>query len=230
MKKALSILLITLMAVTALYGCTTTPATPTVTAAPTAAPTAVVTPAPTEKPNPLPDWKPYDELITKIRTATDFNEREKFMHQAEDMLMATGAICPIYFYNDVYMMKPGVEGFYANAFGTKFFMYATYGDNKSLKLCLASEPDRLDPALNSSVDGACLAANSFAGLYTYDAAGNLVPALAEGYTVSDDGLTYIFTLKDGLKWSDGSPLSAKDFEYSWKRAANPETGADYAYQ
>ena len=99
MKKALSILLITLMAVTALYGCTTTPATPTVTAAPTAAPTAVVTPAPTEKPNPLPDWKPYDELITKIRTATDFKEREKFMHQAEDMLMATGAICPIYYYN-----------------------------------------------------------------------------------------------------------------------------------
>jgi peptide/nickel transport system substrate-binding protein/oligopeptide transport system substrate-binding protein len=94
---------------------------------------------------------------------------------------------------------------------------------------LASEPDRLDPALNSSVDGAILAANSFGGLYTYDATGNPVPNFAEGFTQSEDGLTYVFTLKEGLKWSDGTPLTAADFEYSWKRAANPQTGADYAY-
>ena len=47
--------------------------------------------------------------------------------------------------------------------------------------------------------------------------------------MSEDGLTYTFTLKDGLKWSDGSDLTAADFEYSWKRAADPKTAADYAY-
>ena len=100
---------------------------------------------------------------------------------------------------------------------------------KTLRINLASEPDYLDPALNSSVDGACLAANSFSGLYTYNDKGVTVPACAEGYKVSDDGLTYTVTLKKGLKWSDGSALTAEDFEYSWKRAVAPETAADYEY-
>ena len=62
----------------------------------------------------------------------------------------------------------------------------------TLRLNQASEPDKLDPALNSTVDGACLAVNSFAGLYTYDENGDVVPDLAADYTVSDDGLTYTF--------------------------------------
>ena len=71
--------------------------------------------------------------------------------------------------------------------------------------------------------------NSFGGLYTYDAEGQLVPDFATGYTVSEDGLVYTFTLRDGLKWSDGSDLTAKDFEWSWKRAASTATAADYSY-
>ena len=176
-----------------------------------------------------PKWDEYDALITEIKTTTDFAEREALMHKAEDMLMATYAVIPLYYYNDLYMQKSAVEGIYANLFQTKFFQYATNGDKDTLAVNIASEPDHLDPALNSSVDGACLAALGFAGLYTYDAEGNNVPACAEGYTVSDDNLTYVFTLKDGLKWSDGSDLTAADFEYAWKRAASPATGADYAY-
>ena len=107
---------------------------------------------------------------------------------------------------------------------------AATGSGNALKLCLASEPDHLDPALNSSVDGACLAVNSFAGLYRDKKDGGYELALAAAEpTVSDDGLTYTITIKDGLKWSDGSALTAKDFEYSWKRAANPDTASDYAY-
>ena len=176
-----------------------------------------------------PDWSEYDALIAQIKSTTDFTEREALMHQAEDILMSTGCIVPIYYYNDIYMKKPTLEGMYSNAFGTKFFMYATNGDADTLRINLASEPDKLDPALNSSVDGATLAANTFAGLYTYNADGELTPNVAEGYEVSEDGLTYTFTLKDGLKWSDGSDMTAADFEYSWKRAAATETAADYSY-
>ena len=176
-----------------------------------------------------PDWTEYDALIATIKSTTDFAERAKLMHQAEDILMDTGAIVPIYYYNDVYMAKPELTGFYSNPYGTKFFMYSDFGDKTTIRLQLASEPDKLDPALNSSVDGACLAANSFGGLYTYDAEGNVSPNFATGYEVSEDGLTYTVTLRDGLKWSDGSALTAKDFEYSWKRAAAPETAADYSY-
>ena len=176
-----------------------------------------------------PDWTGYNDLIAKIKSDTDMADRVTLMHQAEDQLMDTGAIVPLYYYNDLYMAKADLKGFYANLYGTKFFMHCEYGDNSVLKINLASEPAKLDPALNSSVDGACLAANSFAGLYTYDAEGKPAPNLATGYTVSDDGLTYTFTMRDGLKWSDGSELSAKDFEYSWKRAASTATAADYSY-
>ena len=180
--------------------------------------------------DPVNDWGKYDELIAQIKSETDMAKRTELMHQAEDILMATNCVIPIYYYNDIYMQKDYVSGIYANPFATKFFMYSKL-DNGSdtLRLNLSSEPDYLDPALNSSVDGACLAANAFSGLYTYNEDGVTVPACAEGYTVSDDGLTYTVTLKEGLKWSDGSDLTAADFEYSWKRAAADETAADYAY-
>ena len=180
--------------------------------------------------DPIADWPTYDNMISEIKSETDFAKRTDLMHQAEDVLMANGCVIPIYYYNDIYLQKDYVSGIYANLFQTKFFMYTEMANGSdTLRLNLASEPDYLDPALNSSVDGACLAANSFSGLYTYNADGVCVPACAEGYTVTDDGLTYTVTLKSGLKWSDGSDLTAADFEYSWKRAAADETAADYSY-
>lgn len=175
------------------------------------------------------DWKPFDELVQKIKAETDFTAREGLLHQAEDMLMETGALVPLYYYNDVYMAKPDLTGYYSNPFGFKFFMFSDYPDHDSLKINLSAEPDKLDPALNTTVDGACLAVNSFSGLFTYNAEGKIVPDLADSYEVSKDGLTYTFTMKDDLKWSDGSPLSAKDFVYSWKRAVNWMTASDYSY-
>ena len=175
-----------------------------------------------------PDWTEYEALIKEIKTTTDMENRVALMHKAEDILMGTAAVIPIYYYNDLYLQKTDVEGIYSNLFGFKFFQFATC-PRDVLKINLASEPAKVDPALNSSVDGACLAVNMFEGLYTYDAEGQLQPALAENTEVSEDGMTYTFTLRDGLKWSDGTDLTAKDFEYAWKRAAAPETGADYGY-
>ncbi len=180
--------------------------------------------------DPVKDWSKYDNLIKEIKAETNYAERTKKMHEAEDILMSNYCVIPLYYYNDVYMQKAYVSGIYANAFATKFFMYSKMSNGaKTLRINLASEPDYLDPALNSSVDGACLAANSFSGLYTYNDKGQTVPACAESYKVSSDGLTYTVTLKKNLKWSDGSALTAADFEYSWKRAVSPDTAADYEY-
>ena len=180
--------------------------------------------------DPIKDWAKYDELIAQIKSETDFAKRTELMHQAEDILMATNCVIPIYYYNDIYMQKDYVDGIFANLFGFKYFMFANMANGSdTLRINLASEPSFLDPALNSSVDGACLAVNSFSGLYAYNAEGHTEPACATGYTVSDDGLTYTVTLRDGLKWSDGSDLTAKDFEYSWKRVAADATAADYGY-
>ena len=175
-----------------------------------------------------PAWEDYDARIDQIRVETDLAAREALMHEAEDELMSTWAIMPLYYYNDVYMQSEDIGNIYCNLFGFKYFGFATAPGN-TLSLQIASEPDRLDPALNSTVDGACLAILAFSGLYTYDENGQLVPDLAESVEESEDGMTYTFTMKDGLMWSDGTPLTAADVEYSWQRLADPNTGADYAY-
>lgn len=175
-----------------------------------------------------PEWKSYDEKIAQIRKETDLAKREALMHEAEDQLMDTWAVVPLYYYNDVYLQKTDVENIYANLFGFKYFGFAKTPTNE-LALQIASEPDKLDPALNSTVDGACLAILAFSGLYAYDENGQLVPELAESYEMSDDALTYTFKMRDGLKWSDGETLDANDVVYSWNRLANPDTAADYSY-
>ena len=91
------------------------------------------------------------------------------------------------------------------------------------------DPDTIDPALNSSVDGATLIIHGFEGLYSLDHNGIPVPGQAQDVSISDDGTVYTFTLRSGLKWSDGSPLTSEDFVYSWARAIDPETAADYEY-
>lgn len=106
-----------------------------------------------------------------------------------------------------------------------------------LAVCLASEPDSIDPALNSAVDGATMLAHLFQGLakWTQDDNGNLVVVadaakeLVEGVANADGTVTYTYTLRDGLKWSDGKAVTAKDYEFAWKRAASTALGADYGY-
>lgn len=108
---------------------------------------------------------------------------------------------------------------------------------QSLAVCLASEPDTLDPALNSAVDGATLVAHLFSGLakWAQDETGKLVivadaaEELVEGVENEDGTVTYTYTLKEGLTWSDGQPLKASDFVFSWNRAASPALAADYNY-
>lgn len=170
------------------------------------------------------DWGSYDSLIAEIGTTTDFLRRATLMHQAEDMLMNTGAVLPVYYYNDVYMQKDYVSNVYSNSFGHKYFQFAgTNGDTLSLNL--GGEPDCLDPALCDSMDSASLVVNSFAGLYTYDADGRVVPDLAAQEQVSEDGMTYTITLLPDLRWSDGSELDADDFVYAWNRVVAPETAS-----
>lgn len=113
----------------------------------------------------------------------------------------------------------------------------TSTDGSILSVCLASEPDTIDPALNSSVDGATMVLHLFSGIakWAQDANGNMeiVPDCAtdlpEGVENEDGTVTYTYTLRDDLKWSDGKALTAGDFEFAWKRAASVELAADYGY-
>ena len=99
---------------------------------------------------------------------------------------------------------------------------------KILTVQVGPDPETLDPALNSAVDGGNMLLHTFECLLTVDKDGAIAPGCAETWESSADGLTWTFHLRDGLKWSDGSAFKASDFVYSWQRVANPETAAPYA--
>lgn len=106
-----------------------------------------------------------------------------------------------------------------------------------MTICVGPYPDTIDPALNSAVDGATYVIHAFAGLVGYEQAedGSLklvadcAKELPEATTTEDGKTAYTYELKDGLKWSDGSDLTAADFVWAWNRAVSPETAADYGY-
>lgn len=107
----------------------------------------------------------------------------------------------------------------------------------ALAVCLASEPDSIDPALNSAVDGGTMIVHLFQGLakWAQNDEGNLVitadaaEELVEGVVNEDGTVTYTYTLREGLKWSDGQDLTAEDFVFAWNRAVSTDLAADYGY-
>ncbi len=98
---------------------------------------------------------------------------------------------------------------------------------QELTFVVHNEPDGIDPNITSNSFAMPFLASCFEGLTTYNEDMELVDGMAESHSISEDGLVYTFKLRDGLKWSDGSPLTAKDFEYSIKRVLKPETTAQY---
>lgn len=101
-------------------------------------------------------------------------------------------------------------------------------DEKILSVEVGPDPETIDPALNSAIDGGEMILHSFEGLLKLDKDGEPEAGQAEKWEKSDDELTYTFHLRDGLKWSDGSDLTADDFVYSWQRVCDPNIAAPYA--
>lgn len=99
---------------------------------------------------------------------------------------------------------------------------------KTLSVQIGPDPETIDPALNSAVDGGNMILHTHECLLLVDKDNKIAPGQAETYDVSEDGLTWTFHLRDGLKWSDGTPLTANDFVYSWKRVCDPLVAAPYA--
>ncbi|HUO91860.1 MAG TPA: peptide ABC transporter substrate-binding protein [Rhizomicrobium sp.] len=100
-------------------------------------------------------------------------------------------------------------------------------DNKTFNRGNGAEPDTLDPHYASTLTEDNIIGDMFLGLTTEDALGTPVPGAATGYTVSNGGLVYTFTLRDHT-WSDGVPVTAQDFVYSYRRVLGPKTIAQYA--
>ena len=96
-------------------------------------------------------------------------------------------------------------------------------------MVLSAEPSSLDPAMTYGIAESNIEVEIFEGLTRLDANNTAQPALAESWDISPDGLTYTFHLRQGICWSDGTPITADDFVYSWQRALSPATGCGNAY-
>ncbi|MCH4889881.1 peptide ABC transporter substrate-binding protein [Acidaminobacter sp. JC074] len=93
---------------------------------------------------------------------------------------------------------------------------------------LGATIETLDPGLNAAVNSGHVVNNTFEGLMR-EVDGKPVYAMADSHEVSEDGLVYTFHIRDGVKWSDGKPVTAFDFEYAWNRNTDPATASDYAW-
>jgi oligopeptide transport system substrate-binding protein len=102
--------------------------------------------------------------------------------------------------------------------------------NQEITINWGAEPPSLDPGLASDTTSAAILLNIMDPLVLLDADNEPQPSMAESWDVSDDGKTVTFHLRSDGKWTNGDPVTAEDFEYSWKRTISPELAADYAYQ
>jgi oligopeptide transport system substrate-binding protein len=99
----------------------------------------------------------------------------------------------------------------------------------SFHYAFLDEPPGIDPTVSQGSTQSTIYAALYEGLVSVDESGNIVPGAAESWDVNEDSTVYTFHLRDGLKWSDGQPVTAKDFEYAWLRALTPETASTYSW-
>ncbi|SEN29407.1 peptide ABC transporter substrate-binding protein [Paenibacillus sp. OV219] len=106
------------------------------------------------------------------------------------------------------------------------------GDDQTFRMNLTTEPPSLDVAQAQDQVSFTVLSGLFEGLTRMDKDGNIVPGVAEKWDVSEDGKKFTFHLRSDAKWSNGDPVTAQDFEYSWKRTLDPKLNppAPYAYQ
>ncbi|MFC7333679.1 peptide ABC transporter substrate-binding protein [Rhodocista pekingensis] len=91
------------------------------------------------------------------------------------------------------------------------------------------EPSSMDPQLGTTVTEGRIMYDLFEGLFTIGINGEPVPAVADSWEISPDGLVYTFRLRRDAKWSDGTPVTAEDFAFSWRRLLDPALASQYAY-
>lgn len=103
------------------------------------------------------------------------------------------------------------------------------GKEKKIVYALPSEPETLDPTLNVYSRSSIVMQNLFRGLYKISQDGLPVPSLASETKLDETGTKYTFKINPNAKWSDGKPVTAHDFEYSWKRVLNPDVASEAAF-
>ena len=106
----------------------------------------------------------------------------------------------------------------------------SYNEERGIIVNLSVEPKTIDPSLNAQIYGVIYISHMFEGLTVRDKNNQIVPGVAESWDISSDGKVYTFFLRTNSTWSDGKPVVAEDFVYSWRRQVDPKVASEYSYQ
>lgn len=182
----------------------------------------------------------YDNLISAASRELDPKKRMQIFHKAEDLLINDGVpVLPIYFYVNKNVVKEYVKGMHYNLRDLHPLKYVwKEKDGKALPptgqvftFNNGAEPESLDPAIMTGSPEFSIAMQLFEGLIVnHPKTLELTPAIATSWDISQDRKVYTFHLRKDALWSNGDPVTAEDFRYSWLRALDPKTASDYAYQ
>ena len=173
----------------------------------------------------------YDKLIEEAKTASSQEESWAKFAKAEKIMLEDGFLSPLIQSGASYLQKPYVSGRLTPAFGVPYiYNWVELGEGKKeLNITGASDIPTLDPSKASDTVSSEVLMNTMEGLTKLDKDGKLAPGIAEKWEKSEDGKTWTFNLRKDAKWSNGDSVTAKDFEYSWKRTLNPATASTYGF-
>ena len=173
----------------------------------------------------------YDKLIEEAKTASSQEESWDKFAKAEKIMLEDGFLSPLIQSGASYLQKPYVSGRLTPAFGVQYiYNWVELGEGKKeLNITGASDIPTLDPSKASDTVSSEVLMNTMEGLTKLDKDGKLAPGIAEKWEKSEDGKTWTFNLRKDAKWSNGDPVTAKDFEYSWKRTLDSATASTYGF-
>jgi oligopeptide transport system substrate-binding protein len=173
----------------------------------------------------------YDALIEGAKTAGSQEESWAKFAEAEKLMLEDGFINPIMQQGSSYLQRQYVNGRLTPAFGVQaVYNWVELGEGRTeLNITNSSDIPTLDVSKAEDTVSSEVLMNTMEGLVKLDKDGNIAPGVAESWEKSEDGKTWTFKLRKDSKWSNGDPVTAKDFEYSWKRTLDPATASTYGF-
>ncbi len=172
----------------------------------------------------------FDRIVREANRTPDAKARLELLQKAEGILMDDLPVIPIYFYVSQSMWRAEAAGIFDNNLNVHPLKEVVLGDGeKPFVLNAGAEPQTLDPNLQRGQPEHRINIALFEGLTSYHPKTlEPQPGVAESWTRSADSTTWTFKLRE-CRWTNGRPLSARDFVYAWRRQIDPALGSDYSH-
>jgi oligopeptide transport system substrate-binding protein len=172
----------------------------------------------------------YDKLVEEAKSTPDKNESWQKYGEAENLMLNEAYLSPLFQKGVAYLQKEHVKDIVVSPTIQETYKWADVDkDVKELNLSSTSDIPTLDPSKATDAESFFIMTNTMEGLTRLGEGEKVLPSMAESWEISEDGKTWTFKIRPGVKYSNGDAITAHDFVYSWQRTLKPETASEYAY-